>query len=307
MMKKPLKKGFTLVELSVAIGLITIMLITIALITQDVLKIYHKGITIKSINQIGRTLIDEFSSSISQSSPVYSEQFCKKYLATNSVEACEKDGSSSAIYQQYYTTEVEIEKNGPADRIKAVPIGGVFCSGKYTYIWNTGYVLGFAYTKANGADINNERLRVTYRLGGANTTIDSFRLLKVEDANRSICSSLIPSTYTASTSLTSPPKIDVGRGKVNGINIGSVSSKPTELLRETDSGAVLYDLVVNNPAIAKSSNHALYSASFILGTLSSGINIMTESNYCQTPSNYKLDFNYCAVNRFNFSAMANGA
>ena len=91
-----------------------------------------------------------------------------------------------------------------------------------------------------------------------------------------------------------------------GYKIGRLSSQPSELLQDSDMSLALYDLVVSDSVLTKSSNHALYSASFILGTINGGINIMTESNFCQTPSNYSLNFSYCAVNKFNFAVRATG-
>ena len=304
MKKRNHMKGFTLIELSVAIGLVTILLVMVALVMNEIIKVYQKGLSIKSVNQIGRSLIEEFSDTITQSSSINVEQFCQKY--TNA-DLCRQDGAFSAMYQQFYTDNVKIRGSDTSGEMQIVPIGGVLCTGKYTYVWNTGYVLGDVYYKANESDLKNQRMRIVYKLGETDTVLDSFRLVKVEDQSRSICIDNIgPYNYRTSISLTTPPTVEVSGSSKNGIKIGRLSSQPSELLQDSDMSLALYDLVVSDSVLTKSSNHALYSASFILGTINGGINIMTESNFCQTPSNYSLNFSYCAVNKFNFTAVASG-
>ena len=58
------KKGFTLVELSIALAFIGALLISIAVILINILAIYQKGLTLKSVDSVGRGLIDELSSAI---------------------------------------------------------------------------------------------------------------------------------------------------------------------------------------------------------------------------------------------------
>ena len=69
---------------------------------------------------------------------------------------------------------------------------------------------------------------------------------------------------------------------------------------------VLYDLAVAVPAINNAGNSAFYSVSFILGTVDGGINVMSSGNFCKAPEESNSNFNYCAINKFNFAAQANG-
>ena len=64
------RKGFTLIELSFAIAFISVLLITVTLITNEIVSIYRKGYAIKAINQSGRDLIDDIQNSITESPPV---------------------------------------------------------------------------------------------------------------------------------------------------------------------------------------------------------------------------------------------
>lgn len=63
------KKGFTLIELTLAMGFVSALLIAIVLTVIQIGNIYNKGITMKEVNQSGRTLSDELQRSIAGSSP----------------------------------------------------------------------------------------------------------------------------------------------------------------------------------------------------------------------------------------------
>ena len=54
---KGTRSGFTLIELSFAIAFISVLLITITLITREIVSIYRKGYAIKTVNQVGRDII----------------------------------------------------------------------------------------------------------------------------------------------------------------------------------------------------------------------------------------------------------
>ena len=48
------------------------------------------------------------------------------------------------------------------------------------------------------------------------------------------------------------------------------------------------------------------SGTWIVKFYDGGIDIMTTSNYCQTPNSFNADFSYCAINKFNFGTQASG-
>ena len=71
----------------------------------------------------------------------------------------------------------------------------------------------------------------------------------------------------------------------------------------------LYDFKVFPPVRNESTKHIFYSATFILATLRGGVDIMASENYCTDRSlagTLVTDFNYCAINKFNFSMRATG-
>ena len=92
-------KGFTLIELMLAMSFISVLLIAIAMTTIQISNIYTKGITLREVNQAGRTVSDDLQRSIASSSP----------FDLNNV--------------QKYTHDT---------------VGGRLCVGKYSYIWSYG-------------------------------------------------------------------------------------------------------------------------------------------------------------------------
>ena len=318
---KRARKAFTLIELSFAIGFISVLLITITLITNEIIQIYRKGYNIKSINQVGRDIIDDFQSSIIQSSPSSLASFCAtKYPGENNQDKkdCDANHGLYSIYQQYYANVKVISGDSSAD-YKPVPTGGIFCSGKYTYIWNTGYIYNtkdYAFRDAgddsNKTEQQNSRnkhkLTVKYKYRDDKGDIqekdnDHIRLIKIEDASGSICASTLENGYP------SAEEAAVGPGGTSNYELQIkpvLSNEPEEVLSATDADLVFYDLVVFEPARVTSAERLLFSGSFILGTVGSGVDIMSSSNFCQTPSYFTADFSYCAINKFNFIIQSSG-
>ena len=61
------------------------------------------------------------------------------------------------------------------------------------------------------------------------------------------------------------------------------------------------------PARDIANSSALYSVSFVLGTVQGGIDITKSGGFCATPDDYEdANFDYCTINKFNFAALATG-
>lgn len=95
------QKGFTLIELMLAMVFVSALLIAVAMTVIQIGSIYNRGITLKDVNQSGRSLAAELQRSINQSAPF----------------------SISGINSRY---------------IKQGDWGGRLCLGQYSYIWNYG-------------------------------------------------------------------------------------------------------------------------------------------------------------------------
>ena len=59
-----LKKGFTIVETTLSMVFISLLLIAIILVTNNIIQTYHRGLTIKSVNEVAYSLGEEFRHSI---------------------------------------------------------------------------------------------------------------------------------------------------------------------------------------------------------------------------------------------------
>ena len=319
------KSGFTLIELTFAIAFISVLLITVSLITNEIITIYRKGYAIKTVNAVGRDLIEDLTSSIQDSPPASISSFCSRYSANSAARnACDGDHGNDglySVYQQFYAS-IKISST----ETKTVPTGGIFCSGKYTYIWNTGYVaVGSHYVKGDGNSVDDLRLRIRlndgtyfpYEKNASGTINDSrgregdFRLVKIEDSSRAICAWSIYSEDASNsrTYFTGTPEARTldNAGTTKGFQVTYIPVfEPVELLSDSDSDLALYDFVLFPPAQVATTNRLFYSGSFILGTLNGDVDIMTTSNFCKMPSTFNADFSYCAINKFNFSTQASG-
>jgi len=103
-------KGFTLIELMLAMTFISVLLIAIALTTIQISNIYTKGITLREVNQVGRSVSEELQRSIASSSPF---------------DVTPKMDDSVTSVSKY------VVRDG----------GGRLCLGRYTYVWNFGDAL----------------------------------------------------------------------------------------------------------------------------------------------------------------------
>jgi prepilin-type N-terminal cleavage/methylation domain-containing protein len=101
-------KGFTLLELMFAMTFLSILLITIAMFVTQISSIYQRGITIRSINLVGRSMTTAMQKDIDNTSP---------FLLTD-----QSQGSQTRAKNRNY-----ILFDG----------GGRLCVGNHSYIWNT--------------------------------------------------------------------------------------------------------------------------------------------------------------------------
>lgn len=106
------QKGFTLIELMLAMTFIAVLLIAIAMTTIQISNIYNKGITLREVNQAGRTITDDLQRSIGSTSP---------FNVTPKKNDTDPDTATS-----HYV----VRDNG-----------GRLCVGGYTYAWNYGKAL----------------------------------------------------------------------------------------------------------------------------------------------------------------------
>lgn len=320
------RRGFTLIELSLSIAFIGILSITIALIINDTISVYRNGLTLNQINTTGMDLVDDMRSAIQNSSAKSVLSDCKSlYNGANNdsdsdYDKCKGDGGNGLV---------SVSRNGKVkvrgnDEEKTVPLYGAFCTGSYSYIWNSGYFFDESRYVITSS-IEPAKLKYTiekdngskgYQNENENNNNINFKLLKVQDRTRSVCAYAIsdnissggPNESTGQTLKYQKPD-DIEIGNIFYTSYNEVVEPPVRLLSndENDTTLALYQLESSKPVESKANNSTFYSVSFILGTIDGGIDITGSNNFCATPADYKdANFDYCAINKFNFAARATG-
>lgn len=288
LIRKPnFKDGFTLIELLFAMTFLAILLLVIALLIVHIITIYQKGLSIRAISSTGRELIDDMTRSIG-ASPLY--DFDDARFDTDGTDGLSEQEQIAARTQYFFQVYKSFDIDGSGIN-QTLPAFGAFCTGTYTYLYNTAYSINanrdtatYIYTDSKG---------VEQRIGAPYTA--PFKLLKITDMGREICTQMIADDLT----------IKQDHSTFTVLNNGGVD--PVKMIDADESDLALYDFQVFPVVQNRITGHSFYSSSFILATLRGGVNILSNGNFCEEP-HYTLatDFAYCAVNKFNFAMRATG-
>ncbi|MBR2994395.1 hypothetical protein IKF32_00535 [Candidatus Saccharibacteria bacterium] len=312
------KRGFTLIELSLSIVFIAILSITITLIITNTIASYRRGIVLNQINTTGMDLADDFRAAIQNSpSKAVTSECAKLYrdqgLTSDLYNQCMDDGARNFVSVMRLATVTIGAGTSSQKEMNNVPVFGAFCTGSYSYVWNSGYFFDEGYTVEEV-----EPASLKYKKGGTGDeiTMSGFRLLKVPDNARAIC--ITATNYTEggnyrvrnTSNLSVSSTINNGDSTfdISGEKFESIFEDITELLSaDNNNNLVLYDMTASAPAYNNANNALFYSMSFILGTIQGGINIKASGNFCATPDEYMIEnFDYCAINKFNVAVQATG-
>lgn len=114
-------KGFTLIELMLAMTFISILLIAIVMTVIQISTIYNRGLTLKEVNQAGRSLTSEL----------------KRTIALSSAFSVTTGDSANKFIDTDW---------GGGRR------SGRLCLGKYSYIWNNGETLNYSKTHTDSSN-----------------------------------------------------------------------------------------------------------------------------------------------------------
>lgn len=338
------KSGFTMVELSLTLAFIGVLLITIAVITTNIVTIYQKGMALKAVNSVGRGLIDEFISSINSAPSVDTTSMCRSLLSDGATDdvlrACIANHANNFIYQSAYQTEDEGGRQ----------LNGVFCTGSYSYFWNTYYgiedgrTIGITYRDRSGKIENLPEDKD--EAGNSKAELkdsEQVRLARIKDPNYRLCSASVnESTYEAypdgtdkggsypgSNETKTANYIDMTNLYTNPTNasdyIPYLTEAPTQgMLNSFDLDLTLYELTIFPLSQDSVTLRTYMAGTFILSTLRGNVDIVRSGEYCQpnqvgvdkegnpvegdtsSLNNLGSEFNYCAVNKFNFAARTAG-
>ena len=245
-------RGFTLVELSLSMAFIGILSILIVLVIRSAVVSYHRGITLNLINTVGSEVVDDFRKSIQGAS--VSKAICsgdkdeeKDCLLTNTRKY--DGGSGGALF-------------------------GAFCTGKDSYVWSSGYVIG-------SKEQSTPRLVVS--VGGEEQPVENPRLIRVKDARGEVCREMEKMNLTDG-------------GNDYNLNLSNFEDAYYVLSQNSDGGVVVYDLSVDS--VIKSGAGDLYTVSVTFGTPWSGAGITSDA--CDVSDSG------CAINEFKFTALTKG-
>ena len=343
--------GFTLVELALSLVFISILSLTVVLLIQNVTASYRRGLILNQINTVGMDLVDDLRFSIQNATSSSVLKMCELYYGDSahdaSWKACRDDHGRSFVTVTK-KANVEVKMGSRTEVVgKDMPIYGAFCTGTYTFIWNSGYL--------ENDEVNNVERIATDSSGKVVTPVDLYtresaevwkkwkagkeggkederfypaknssdpdiRLLKVYDTERTVCVNAMKEqdestdkdqyvVYDSATYTDSkvPEHFVINKAMVT-IDDKKDQTKRVELLNKTgESDLVLYDLYVAEPAFSETRNNFFFAVSFILGTRRGGINITEAGNSCKPPSDEFSELDYCAINKFNFAVQAGGA
>lgn len=302
------KAGFTMVELSITLAFIAALLITIAIITNNIVTIYQKGMTIKAVNSVGRGLVDELTAAINTAPSVDTTSLCNSLVAveggnTDNLNKCIKDHAFEYIFHASTNPNTGEQYNG------------VFCTGYYSYIWNTYY------------STPSTSLKLKYLPVGSDVavTVDVPRLMRVEDRNYRVCSSVVDKNYNSTFSANATIDITQLAHSTAAHPLPNYTKPPVEgMLNEFDLDLTLYEFTVFPISQDSVTLRTYMAGTFILATLRGNVDIMRTGDYCSLGTQLDTDddgnpvgdtasigdmgseFNYCAINKFNFAARTAG-
>lgn len=333
-MTKKSRGGFTLIELSLSLIFIALLSLAVVFLIQNLVSSYQRGLVLNQVNTVGMDLIDDFRISIQNANSEPITKICERRypfvskpdnpseLDPNSNRGrCIKDNANSFIVVTKYGS-VNIDGAVSND----IPIYGAFCTGTFTYIWNTGYFDNSdAYNDIDKRSVNpntKAELKVWRSPTDKGLLVArDFKLLKVYDDSRSVCVHAMEEQNGGSDEYLNYGNKNSWENRNNVNNVfyidgnmwDATKSKSeggaVELLKKNDkySNLALYNLYVAPPAISITRENIYYAASFILGTIRGGINIRATGNNCRPSNDNKTDLNYCAINKFNFGVTAGGS
>ena len=145
MRKRNVKGGFTLIELSLSIAFIAVLSLAVVLIIANSISAYHRGMVLNQVNTTGMELVDDTRAAVQNAQAASLKALCSERFVkdngsvdTDKVNDCEaSDGAMLTSVRRYAT--IWVNKDDPDSKKDDVPVYGTFCTGNYSYIWNTGY------------------------------------------------------------------------------------------------------------------------------------------------------------------------
>ncbi len=302
------KEGFTLVELSLSIAFIAILSIAIVMVINNTITSYRWGLTLNQLNSTGMDLVDDLRTAAQNSSSELIDNICSRvYVSGEELNKCLQDNAHNFV--AVVRTDRVIIGEGTANRetVNNAPVFGAFCTGSYSYIWNSGYYMSSEYKVQSLKPAGIKYRNADGRVETIYSENKPFKLLKIEDEDRSVCVSAVKavnsSKYYVNNNNSTPNMFDI-----SSTAYPVIAEEPIDILANGGSNNMaIYDLMART-ADNDSNDSLFYTVSFILGTVQGGINVVSNGNNCATPNESAIEnSDYCSINKFNFATQANGA
>ena len=275
------KKGFTIIEITLAMTFLAILMVSIATLIMRVTNIYQKGLAMRAINATGTEIIEDITRTVGAASYLVDIHSQDAELGGNGV--MEYNNNYKLVEKYYYDYTVYNENhNGKNFNVQYF---GVLCTGDYSYIWNTARALDPDFTTKNFITVNGEKVKMVRVYDREQTQCN-------KDKNGSVAN-LAKRNYL-------PVTINVPVDNV------------VELINNDEMDLALYEFNITPATQSAITRQSFISANFILATRQGGININANGDFCRGEDNEFKDeyegtmFNYCAVNKFSFSARTGG-
>lgn len=325
------KRGFTIVEVTLVSAFVAMLLIAIAVITMNISSLFQKGLTMRAINSVGRNLVDEFTTSINSAPSIDSTSLCNTLVQEgNPRTECLQNGAFRYIYQDLtnrmygdnYVDDVTGEMFVGLE--EAIQYAGVFCTGNYSYIWNTYYgahnssnrTITLKYRKPNMAEHEPD---IYYNIDP--NTNEPFKLIRFVDKTYRACSSIVTPQYLLNQNFIDGKNDSnaLGQHVVDMTHLANNNSYVMEIedgfLDDSDVPLDLYEFTIFPVSQDTVTLRAFMSGTFILATTEGNVSITRSGDYCDvnvhtessTTGDLGSHFNYCGINKFNFAARTAGS
>lgn len=217
------KNGFTIIELLLAMSFVAMLMVAIAVMVMQMSNIMVKGKTFKELNTAGRLINSDLTRNF------------------NSLQSI--DGWDGRSFVSGATPGASYVRN---------ELGGAFCTGDFTYVWNS------------AAALNNGNGPAQYR-GPTDNTI---RFIRIKDVTKRYCQDSSADVWT---------------------EIPRDSSQVTEILPPGETDLMLYDIRFRQVGIDAATGQSMINIQYVLGTRGdSGIDVVNSqcrpnsdlANYC---------------------------
>lgn len=231
------QQGFTIVELLLAMSFVSLLLMAITMTVIQVTSIYTKGLTLRSVGQVGQSVAQDIRRNVEAARPLD--------VGT--------DENGGLHFKPMVAVGGDLRN----------PDGGRFCTGSYSYIWNNGKALDSPVNKFVGSD-------------------EVIRIVKVADNGSIYCSD--------------PSK-------------PIIYDQATEMLNGGDRTLAVQSLKIKRVGSNPDAGQALYFITLEVGTndqesLDREVSLTSVDTSCKPPSDGVRLEDYCAINKFEFTARA---